>query len=217
MLGLNLLYVMLLSFLFFQDKQSARQFVRYFDSSLGVPLPEKSYAENCEFTPSNVWDGVDIFVVAHALGWFGKAVILRDHWSASLLFQRRGSKLTSDGERFCWALSLGFEIMEYSLEHQLPNFAGPSPSTPEAQLHRLTLWPDCTRTECWWDHWILDVLLANWAGLYLGMKVRPPSCPRPRLALTGWNRRANGCACRRSPGADCIPATWAGRGRRRGT
>lgn len=38
--------------------------------------------------------------------------------------------------------------MEYSLQHQLPNFA-----------------------ECWWDHWILDVLLTNWLGIYIGMKI----------------------------------------------
>lgn len=40
-----------------------------------------------------------------------------------------------------------FEICEYSLQHQLPNFA-----------------------ECWWDHLILDVLLCNWLGIWLGMK-----------------------------------------------
>jgi Phosphatidyl serine synthase len=36
-------------------------------------------------------------------------------------------------------ISILFEVMEYSLEHQLPNFA-----------------------ECWWDHWILDVFTSNW-------------------------------------------------------
>lgn len=53
---------------------------------------------------------MDIFVVAHAVGWFGKALILRDYW-------------------FCWIISIAFELCEYSLEHQLNNFA-----------------------ECWWDH-----------------------------------------------------------------
>lgn len=67
---------MVLCFLFFQDKDTARQLVRYFDPSLGVPLPERSYAEHCELTSENVWNGIDIFVLAHSLGWFGKAVIL---------------------------------------------------------------------------------------------------------------------------------------------
>jgi phosphatidylserine synthase 2 len=53
---------------------------------------------------------MDLFVVAHTLGWFGKALILRDYW-------------------FCWIISIAFELCEYSLQHQLNNFA-----------------------ECWWDH-----------------------------------------------------------------
>ncbi|EGG06966.1 uncharacterized protein MELLADRAFT_35829, partial [Melampsora larici-populina 98AG31] len=139
-LGLNLLYFMVLAFLYWTDKTTAREFVRYFDPSLGKPLPEKSYGENCEFTPKNVWDGIDIFCLAHSLGWFGKAVVLRDHW-------------------FCWILSIGFEIMEYSLQHHLPNFA-----------------------ECWWDHWLLDVLICNWGGLWLGMK----TCEWLRVSPFSW-------------------------------
>ncbi|KAI5123136.1 hypothetical protein M0805_000839 [Coniferiporia weirii] len=127
-LGINLLYELALVFLLFQDLSTARQMMKYIDPNLGVALPEKSYAENCEFTPRNIWDSLDIFCVAHALGWFGKALILRDYW-------------------FCWILSIAFELAEYSLQHQLANFA-----------------------ECWWDHWILDVLLCNWLGTYLGMK-----------------------------------------------
>ena len=57
-----------------------------------------------------VQDQIDEFVIAHALGWFGKAIIIRDYWLG-------------------WVLSVMFEVLEYSLQHQLPNFA-----------------------ECWWDH-----------------------------------------------------------------
>ncbi|EIM81393.1 PSS-domain-containing protein [Stereum hirsutum FP-91666 SS1] len=127
-LGLNLLYELALVFLLFQDLKSARTMMTYLDPTLGKPLPEKSYGENCEFTLINVWNAVDIFCLAHALGWFGKAMILRDYW-------------------FCWILSIAFEFAEYSLQHQLANFE-----------------------ECWWDHWILDVLVCNWLGTYLGMK-----------------------------------------------
>ncbi|KZV66840.1 PSS-domain-containing protein [Peniophora sp. CONT] len=127
-LGINLLYELALVFLIFQDLGSARGMMTYLDPNLGKPLPEKSYAENCEFTLANVWDAIDIFCLAHALGWFGKALILRDYW-------------------FCWILSIAFEFAEYSLEHQLANFA-----------------------ECWWDHWLMDVLVCNWLGTYLGMK-----------------------------------------------
>ncbi|KZP18570.1 PSS-domain-containing protein [Athelia psychrophila] len=127
-LGLNLLYELALVFLLFQDLASARGMMKLIDSNLGVELPEKNYAENCEFTARNIWDALDMFCIAHTLGWFAKSMILRDYW-------------------FCWILSVAFELAEYSLEHHLANFA-----------------------ECWWDHWLLDVLICNWIGTYLGMK-----------------------------------------------
>ncbi|KAI0290907.1 phosphatidyl serine synthase-domain-containing protein [Russula brevipes] len=127
-LGVNVLYELALVFLLFQDLNSARAMMTYLDPNLGRPLPEKSYAEGCAFTPQNIWNAIDIFCLAHALGWFGKALILRDYW-------------------FCWILSIAFEFAEYGLQHQLPNFA-----------------------ECWWDHWLLDVLICNWLGTYVGMK-----------------------------------------------
>jgi phosphatidylserine synthase 2 len=42
-------------------------------------------------------------------------------------------------------LSVTFEFLEYSLEHQLANFS-----------------------ECWWDHWIMDVLVCNLSGIVIG-------------------------------------------------
>jgi phosphatidylserine synthase 2 len=111
-----------------QSKDNARQLFKFIDPTLGVPLPEKSYAENCGLTWEILVDQMDVFVIAHTFGWFCKALILRDYW-------------------LCWVISILFEIMEYSLAHQLPNFA-----------------------ECWWDHWILDVLVTNWLGIYIGMK-----------------------------------------------
>ncbi|KAK7022173.1 phosphatidyl serine synthase-domain-containing protein [Favolaschia claudopus] len=128
-LGVNLLYELALVYLLFQDLDTSRSLLSTLLSVELKPLPEKSYAENCALTPQALWDALDIFCVAHALGWFGKAMILRDYW-------------------FCWILSIAFELAEYSLAHQLANFK-----------------------ECWWDHWILDVLLCNWAGTWLGMKV----------------------------------------------
>ncbi|ESK85418.1 phosphatidylserine synthase 2 [Moniliophthora roreri MCA 2997] len=128
-LGINLLYELALVFLLFQDLGSARKMMTYLDPSLGKPLPERNYADDCTFNFKTIWNAIDVFCLAHTLGWFGKAMILRDYW-------------------FCWILSIAFELAEYSLQHQLANFA-----------------------ECWWDHWILDVLLCNWIGTYLGMKV----------------------------------------------
>ncbi|KAF9927981.1 hypothetical protein FBU30_002725 [Linnemannia zychae] len=128
-LAVGVVYQLFLVFLLFQNKHDARLFFKYLDPTLGVPLPEKSYGDACDITYDNIINQVfDEFVVAHALGWFCKALILRDY-------------------TFCWILSIMFEVMEYSLSHQLNNF-----------------------DECWWDHWILDVLICNWLGMYLGVK-----------------------------------------------
>lgn len=47
--------------------------------------------------------------------------------------------------KFCWFLSIFFEFIEFTFEHWLPNFG-----------------------ECWWDHWILDVLICNGGGILAG-------------------------------------------------
>jgi len=128
-MAIGLVYQLFLVFLLFQNLSDVQQMMTFFDPSLGVPMPEQSYAEDCSLTWGNINSKLDVFVLAHSLGWFVKAIILRDYW-------------------FCWVFSIAFEVMEYSLEHQLHNFA-----------------------ECWWDHWIMDVLVCNWLGIYLGMRV----------------------------------------------
>ena len=69
----------------------------------------------------------DEFVIAHTLGWWGKAVIIRN-------------------QPMLWLLSVGFELMELTFQHMLPNF-----------------------NECWWDSWLLDVAICNFIGLLAGM------------------------------------------------
>jgi phosphatidylserine synthase 2 len=54
-LGVNLLYELALVFLLFQDLKTARHMMTYIDSNLGVPLPEKNYAEDCALTPTTLW------------------------------------------------------------------------------------------------------------------------------------------------------------------
>jgi hypothetical protein len=61
-------------------------------------------------TASALQDKLDLFVATHFFGWWLKTVVLRDWW-------------------LCTVLSVMFEVLEYTLEHQLPNFS-----------------------ECWWDH-----------------------------------------------------------------
>ncbi|KAM0673034.1 hypothetical protein GVAV_003525 [Gurleya vavrai] len=125
--GSSIFYLILLVFTLFQDKNDVRQWLKHFDPSLGVNLPEQNYASDCSLTYENVYDKMDLFVPAHIFGWYFKALILRDYY-------------------LTWILSVMFEVMEYSLAFQLPNFA-----------------------ECWWDHWILDVLTCNALGIHVGI------------------------------------------------
>uniref|UniRef100_A0A3P9P8Y9 Phosphatidylserine synthase n=2 Tax=Poecilia reticulata TaxID=8081 RepID=A0A3P9P8Y9_POERE len=119
-----------------QTVHDGRQFMKYIDPKLGVALPERDYGGNCLiYDPGNatdpfhnLWDKMDGFVPAHFLGWYIKTLMIRDWW-------------------MCMIISVMFEFLEYSLEHQLPNFS-----------------------ECWWDHWIMDVLVCNGLGIYCGMK-----------------------------------------------
>ena len=84
--------------------------------------------DNKEDPFHNFWDKMDWFVIFHLAGWWAKALVFRDYW-------------------MCFVLSVTFEILEYSLEHQLPNFG-----------------------ECWWDHWVLDAVICNGLGIWIGIK-----------------------------------------------
>jgi len=130
----SVVYELSMIFILFQNAADARNWMAYFDPSLGKPLPEIDYGSNCVFYDTehedpfhNLKTKFDWFVPAHLIGWWAKAIIMRDFW-------------------FTNVLSVLFEINEYSLEHQLPNFH-----------------------ECWWDHWIMDAVLCNGVGIYLGM------------------------------------------------
>uniref|UniRef100_A0A3B3Z431 Phosphatidylserine synthase n=1 Tax=Poecilia mexicana TaxID=48701 RepID=A0A3B3Z431_9TELE len=147
------------SVLFVQKKikfltvHDGRQFMKYIDPKLGVALPERDYGGNCLiYDPGNatdpfhnLWDKMDGFVPAHFLGWYIKTLMIRDWW-------------------MCMIISVMFEFLEYSLEHQLPNFS-----------------------ECWWDHWIMDVLVCNGLGIYCGMKTLAWLSMKPYQWQGLWN------------------------------
>ncbi|XP_073007059.1 CDP-diacylglycerol--serine O-phosphatidyltransferase 2-like isoform X1 [Typha latifolia] len=135
--GMAVVYLVALTFLLFQTRLDARQFMKYLHPDLGFELPERSYGADCRiYVPEhpkskfgNVYETLfDEFVVAHILGWWGKAVMIRN-------------------QPLLWVLSIGFELMELTFRHMLPNF-----------------------NECWWDSIILDVLICNWFGIWAGMR-----------------------------------------------
>jgi phosphatidylserine synthase 2 len=109
--------------------------VQFVDPTLGVPLAEREYGTDCrlwirgEGLNTKVLKDtlIDEFVIAHTVGWWAKALIMRNYW-------------------LLWTCSIGFELMELTFQHWLPNF-----------------------NECWWDSWLLDVLICNLGGLLAGM------------------------------------------------
>lgn len=134
--GISILNMLAYTFLVFQTPEDGRAILHMIEPRMGVPLPEQTYAEDCRiYVPNhpsgnpfaNVYEKMDIFIIGHSLGWFIKSLLLRDFWLLHIT-------------------SVLFELLEYSLAFQLPNFA-----------------------ECWWDHWLLDALGCNALGIYLGM------------------------------------------------
>ncbi|MPC39639.1 Phosphatidylserine synthase 2 [Portunus trituberculatus] len=115
---ISIVYELGLIFVLYQSASGARQLLKHIDPKLGEPMEEKDYGGNCRLYDHerpddpfhNIKDKVDLFVPLHFFGWWMKTLLLRDWW-------------------LCWVVSVMFELLEYTLEHQLPNFS-----------------------ECWWDH-----------------------------------------------------------------
>ena len=83
-------------------------------------------------------------------------------FSSTLLILLKGMKaLMIRSYGICWTLSITWELTEVKFTPLLPNFA-----------------------ECWWDQWILDVLLCNGGGIWLGMQGSCLGSPQNSRLLT---------------------------------
>lgn len=107
-LALALLYLVVIVFFLFQDLPTVRTILGYYDPVLNIPLPERSYADDCRLStpedPHKFWNTVaDEFLIAHLGGYFAKTLVLRD-W------------------RMVTAVSIGFELIEVTFQHLLDNF-----------------------------------------------------------------------------------------------
>ncbi|RQM23720.1 hypothetical protein B5M09_003912 [Aphanomyces astaci] len=84
----------------------------------------------------------------------------------------------------CWLISILFEFYELSFAHWLKNFA-----------------------ECWWDQVILDVLVCNAAGIWLGMRI----CryfEMKKYNWVGWRKIPTVSGRARRFAAQFTPANW---------
>ena len=79
-LGCSVYYQMILIILLFQNKHFIRQSLQLLDSNLNKKLIEISHTQDCSLTLSTLRNQLDIFVIAHTLGWIAKALIFRDMW-----------------------------------------------------------------------------------------------------------------------------------------
>ena len=103
--GVGLFYAMALAFALFQNLQFLRSIMVYLDPEWsGKALPEKSYAADCTFSFTAMWNALDEFIIAHLLGWAFKAAMIRD-------------------VRISFLVSALFELMEYTFTYLQPNFA----------------------------------------------------------------------------------------------
>ncbi len=106
--GLGVAYLCGVVFLCCLSRDQVQFVLREFvDGGLGVPLPEKHYAEDCSMTGEsgmkNLEDKMDVFMLGHFIGWFFKMLIVRD-W------------------KLCMFQSVMFEVLEVTFRHWLPNF-----------------------------------------------------------------------------------------------
>ncbi|XP_044583638.1 phosphatidylserine synthase isoform X2 [Cotesia glomerata] len=104
--GCSVLYLMFLLFMLFQSYETVRKILVWVDPGLAafhIDM-DKEYGVNCsDITVEKIWNHLDIFAVAHFLGWVFKAVLVRH---LGLL----------------WATSIMWELTEMAFAHLLPNF-----------------------------------------------------------------------------------------------
>ena len=165
--GASIVYFMFLIFLLFQTVHDGRILVAHIDpchngvvqcapgveigSALGVTqeLPERDYAAHCELYTGGANCRLWANLAKGEEPCFGHLQpALEDEFVVAHFLGWLGKSLIFRHAGVAWFNSIVFEFVEMSFEHWMPNFA-----------------------ECWWDHWIMDVLTANLGGIILGHMV----------------------------------------------
>lgn len=126
--GCSVVYLLLLAAMLVQNREGAIRAMQFLFPEVGSrPRTVVPAVLECEINAKSLTRGVtSIWFFAHVTGWWGKMCMFRD-W------------------RFCWVLSIAFEILELAFQFIIPDFQ-----------------------ECWWDSVLLDLLGANLLGMCLG-------------------------------------------------
>uniref|UniRef100_A0AC35UIQ4 Phosphatidylserine synthase n=1 Tax=Rhabditophanes sp. KR3021 TaxID=114890 RepID=A0AC35UIQ4_9BILA len=105
--GVSVIYMVILQFTVFQSYRDIKEILKWLDPERlqNETLQEKEYAVNCsDITLERLWEHMDIFAVAHFLGWTMKGLLIRH-------------------TIICWYISIAWELTEVVFTHILPNFA----------------------------------------------------------------------------------------------
>ncbi|CRG94026.1 phosphatidylserine synthase I, putative [Plasmodium gallinaceum] len=95
-------YYVIIVFCQFFSPNEIKYIIKIFNKNIVFYTAEKSYMENCN-SLNNITDKLDIFVIAHLLGWFIKGFAMRNFFLLNLN-------------------SVLFELLELRFQHLLPNF-----------------------------------------------------------------------------------------------
>eukprot|EP01059_Diplonema_ambulator_P013434 TRINITY_DN23956_c0_g1_i1.p1 TRINITY_DN23956_c0_g1~~TRINITY_DN23956_c0_g1_i1.p1 ORF type:complete len:358 (+),score=66.38 TRINITY_DN23956_c0_g1_i1:54-1076(+) len=96
-------YGALLGWMLWVGVEESRRFFVGLDPELGRGFVERDYASMCDVSYGSVWESLDIFLLAHSVGYWAKMLILRDATTTLLI-------------------SILFEHLEVTFQHTLPNF-----------------------------------------------------------------------------------------------
>ncbi|DAZ95469.1 TPA: hypothetical protein N0F65_002154 [Lagenidium giganteum] len=124
--GISVVYLLMLAAISVQNREGAQLSMQFLFPEVGS-LTKSHGPLECEVNADTVYRGVSsIWFLAHVTGWWGKMCLFRD-W------------------RFCWVLSIAFELLELAFQFVIPDFQ-----------------------ECWWDSLFMDLFGANMLGMLLG-------------------------------------------------
>ena len=113
----------------------------FLDADLATDADEDPYEERTYATDCRVMTPEQPFLFQNV-----KNTVL-DEFFVAHVFGWFGKALAIRDWHLLWAYSILFEVMEVTFMHWLKNF-----------------------NECWWDSWVLDVLVCNLGGMWVGMQ-----------------------------------------------
>lgn len=139
--GLGLLYLLGLVVLLVSTVDAARAYLRFLSPSLTGARPAANDAVYAA--------DCRVYTPEDPAGPFARVVeTVWDIFVPAHFFGWCAKALLLRDWRLGWTLSVVWELLELTFQRMLPNFY-----------------------ECWWDHWLIDFLFSNGAGLWIGMQL----------------------------------------------